>query len=105
METIVNTLETMLKNEKFKKPISGELSEYLRKHTSGRDRMMAAVNTRVSSSTINSLLLTTDKRASLQETNIEAVKELIRIAIKNCETSIEDSKKAMKELKSILNEK
>jgi len=85
--------------ENYGKPISEELSTYLKEYTDNNDRANVAAKSRVGISTIRDV---TYRNNNLTETNAEAITELMKIAIINCQNRIQYSKKVKKDLESQL---
>ena len=77
--------------ENFRKPISGQLSEYLREHSSKADRAEVSIKTGVGSSTIRDVVY---QNRSLTKNNVKAIIALMKIAIQNCMRSREEAKEA-----------
>ncbi len=81
----------------YGKPISKELSEYLRDYASLDDRANVAERMDVKLSTIRNVVYRTN---TLTKDNVKAIEELIIIAVHNCEQVIIDAKKAKQYLNS-----
>ena len=79
--------------EQFGQPISENMADYLKRHTSANDRANVAINTSMSLSTIRDVL---DRKNKLTEANAVGIKELVKIAARNIAESMEESKKALK---------
>lgn len=103
METKKSTMlkpeQIILKNEKFGNPISEKLSTYLRTYTGKDDRANVSTVTGVGASTIRDVVFRTN---SLTRNNSKGIIELIKLAIHNCENSIDDAEIAIDELQSVL---
>ena len=97
----MNPEQSLLKDEQFGNPISEKLSNYLRTYTTSNDRANVSRMTGVGSSTVRDVAY---RNNNLTEGNSKAIIELARIAIMNCDNSIEDAGKAAAELRSILDE-
>lgn len=87
-----------IKGQVFKKPITEELSEILKKHTTGADRAAASFKVGCSLSTTEKVVF---RQTTLTENNVVTVIEVIEIAKINCAKNIEDSKEALKMLNKI----
>jgi len=85
--------------EHFGKPISVELSDYLRTYTDSQDWANASIATNVSTSTIRDVIY---RKNSVTENNSGAIIQLMRTAIKNCEQNIVKSTEAKEELETML---
>lgn len=90
----------LFEEQHFGKPISELLSEYLKAHTTNNDIAIVSASTRVSMSTIKYVMYRT---GSLTEANSVAMVEMVKRAIGNCKTKIEDSLKAKSYLESKFN--
>ena len=89
----------MIESKEFLgKLISEELSDYLRKYTNKFDRIKVSEMTGINSgtSTIREVIY---RNVNLTESNSKAIKELMRIAIKNCMKKRNHSIKAEQHLK------
>lgn len=81
----------LFEQQHYGKPISELLSDYLKANTTSNDIAIVAEQTGVSMSTIKYVIYRTN---SLTEANSGAIIEMVRKAIENCKTKIEDSLKA-----------
>lgn len=86
--------------ENYGKPISEQLSYYLRKYTGNHDRADVSVKTGVGTSTIRDVSY---RNNALTEENSKAITELVRKAIENCQSNITESAEAVEVLKELLN--
>jgi len=86
-------------SENYGKPISEELSTYLKEYTDNNDRANVAAKTGVSISTIRDV---TYRNNNLTESNAVAILELMRIAVANCTNKIKYSKQVKKVLETQL---
>lgn len=88
------------------KPISDELSRYLKKNITKQDRATIAGNVGTSPSTIRDLIY---QNALVTDKNSEYLIEAARVAMKNCRENIHDYRVAEeyldKELEMAANEK
>lgn len=87
--------------EQFGKPISEQLSEYLKQYTTSNDRANVCQQTSIGTSTIRDLVY---RNNNLSKSNYIAVVELMRIAVRNCTQKINDSKQAKRYFESELSE-
>ena len=84
------------KEEDYGKPITKELSEFLKKFTTKDDRADASTKTGVSTSTIRDVARRTNM---LTAGNSLAILAMIELAEKNCKYKIDDAQKSLKFLK------
>lgn len=100
----------LFNEENYGKPISLQLSDYLREFTGDKDRALVCekdfINAQgdkynVSLSTLKYVVLRTN---NLTEANSKAVVELMKIAVKNCTNKVAYYKQGIKELESQLQE-
>lgn len=89
----------LFEKEHFGKPISTELSNYLRTYTDKFDRADISTKTSVSLSTIRDVI---HRSNTLTENNSKAIVELMKMAIKNCENKIVKSTEVKEELELML---
>ena len=87
--------------EHFGKPISEKLSSYLRTYTDKFDRADVSTKTNVGTSTVRDVVYRSN---ALTENNSKAIIELMRIAIKNCQSNIVKSNEVISELEVMLEE-
>lgn len=81
------------------KPISEQLSQYLRDWTSKQDYANVFLDTGVSQSTIRDVIHRTN---NLTENNSKAILEMMKVAVKNCTNKIEYAKRVKKEFEKCL---
>lgn len=81
----------LFEQEHYGKPISEQLSDYLKTNTTNNDIAIISEQTGVSMSTIKYVMYRTN---SLTEANSGAIVEMVRKAIYNCKSKIEESMKA-----------
>jgi predicted DNA-binding protein YlxM (UPF0122 family) len=89
----------LFNHDSYGKPISEELSNYLRTYTDKFDRADVAAETEIGTSTIRDVVFRTN---SLTEQNSKAIIELMKIAVKKCELNIINSTEAKEELTEML---
>lgn len=82
---------SLFQQESFGKPISEQLSDYLKQYTSNHDRANVAEKTGVSISTIRDVSY---RNNMVTENNSIAMLELMKIAVVNCTNTIQHAKKA-----------
>lgn len=80
-------------------PISERLSSYLRAYTDKYDRANVSRLHNIGTSTIRDVVF---RANTLTEYNSQAIEELIKIAISNCDRSIFEAKETKKRLLQIL---
>lgn len=73
----------------YGKPISTQLSEYLKVYTSSKDRTEVSRSSGVSVSTLRDIIYSGN---SISEKNAPAMLTLMKIAVRNCTKSIEKAK-------------
>lgn len=81
--------------EHFGKPISEQLSQYLKDFTDNNDRANVSAETGIGTSTIRDV---TYRNNALTESNHKAILELMKIAVKNCTNKIQYAKRVKQEL-------
>jgi hypothetical protein len=87
--------------EQFGKPISEQLSEYLKEYTTTNDRADVCEQTSIGTSTLRDVVF---RYNSLSKTNYIAVVELMRVAVRNCTQRIQSSKQAKRFFESELSQ-
>lgn len=93
------TVEKILKDEQFGKPISEKLSNYLRQYTDKDDRADVSIQTGVGTSTIRNVVFRSN---TLTEDNSRAIVALVEIALTSCREIMEKASEAIDELQEVL---
>jgi microsomal dipeptidase-like Zn-dependent dipeptidase len=88
-----------LNNQQIGFPITQELSELIREYTNTSDYSDVMAKTGYSHSMIRDLVY---RKRSLTENNIQSIKELTIIALKNCANQIKNDRAKIKELKTYI---
>lgn len=83
-------------------PISQELSDILKNHTTKDDRANVSIETGVSFSTIRDVVY---RNNSLTESNAVAIEKLLLIAKGNCESAISESTETINTIETIIESK
>ncbi len=86
----------------FGKPISVELSDYLRQWTTKEDLLQVFETTQVSVKRLQAIMY---RKRKLTSANAEGVIRLMELAIRNCTHKIQYAKKSERVLKSMLYDK
>lgn len=81
----------LFESHHYGKPISEQLSEYLKEFTNNNDRANVSEKTNVGTSIIRDVVY---RSRTVTENNSEAIIELMRIAIYNCTHKIERATEA-----------
>ncbi len=89
----------LFEKKHFGKPISEELSLFLRNYTDKFDRADVSAETEIGTSTLRDV---TFRANSITESNSKGIIELVRIAAKNCYLRISKSKEDTKLVKRLL---
>lgn len=98
MKTVNNQI-LELKGEAIGQKPSKQLCEYLKKYTTGKERLKASVNSGIGIETIKSLAI---GRNTITEQNIAGLIELVHIAIENCAAQAAEYKNAGTKLRKLL---
>lgn len=91
---MINTENSVIEltNETVGKLISPRLSEILKTYTSREERFEVSDKTEMSNSIVNQVIA---RQSTLTDGNSEAVKELVKIAFRNCNKAQDDSVSSM----------
>lgn len=89
----------LFEQEHFGKPISVQLSEYLKANISKNDLADVATKTDVSISTVRDVMY---RNNGLTENNSTAIVELVKIAIANCNNMIGETRRAKSFLEKLM---
>jgi len=96
MDTTENTLQ-LFTEEEFGYPISSELSDFIKKHTTKNDRADVSRDTGVGTSILRDVVYRT---RSLTQDNSKGIIELIKISVGRIESHVEEAE-SIKEVKLI----
>jgi hypothetical protein len=97
----MNTVDDIkkLKDQEIGGRITEELSEYLKRWTSGRDRSDAAEKNNITGETLSSIVT---RRRNLTENSYPALLALVSIAMLNIDTHSEEAQEADSYLSKLL---